>query len=159
MTRPVHVPSDVCGQRWNAAASVGVDRTSLFIILESRSGAKGSERERNPDYLNALHDIISRLAEVGGRILRVEVASAPAMRLEANERVLDLGYPIRLNPRTNVQMVRTMITETQRRTARTSRGEQAVGGNNNKRILIRVQINEEIRDVSSLAALLERPEQ
>lgn len=124
----------------------------IDIILESRSGARGSARERNPDYLEALTLLLERLSNLRASIDDLQVVSRPALTLPEHQRRLPFAFPLELSPQTNVEALRARITESQRGVARGRNASDAPGGNNNKRLLLRVLRDGEYGSVHALIA-------
>ena len=130
---------------------------NIDVILESRSGARGSERERNPDYLPALTLLLERLATLAASIDDMQVVSRPALALPEDQRRLPFDFPVVLSARTNVESLRTRITESQRGIARSPRAAAGTaGGNNNKRLLLRVSRGGDVHSLHALIAALAR---
>ena len=146
----------VGGRPLNAQIHASEGPRHVDIIVESRSGARGSERERNPDYLPALTLLLERLAEVGASIDDLQIASRPALALPEDQRRLPFDLPLTLSARTNVEALRARITESQRGVARGPRATGSTGGNNNKRLLLRISRKGDLDGLQALIALLAR---
>jgi hypothetical protein len=138
----------------NAHVFASENDRHIDVIVESRSGARGSDRERNPDYLPALTLLLERLAGSGASIDDLQVVSRPALALPEDQRRLPFDFPILLSARTNVEALRSRITESQRGVARGPKASTTVGGNNNKRLLLRISRGGQIGSLRALIAVL-----
>lgn len=126
------------GRLLNAKVHASESATHIDIIVESRSGARSSDRERNPDYLPALTSLLEQLALLEATIVDLQIVSRPALARSEIERRLPFDFPIGLSRRTNVEALRSRITEAQRGVARGLKVASSGGGNNNKGLLVRV---------------------
>jgi hypothetical protein len=115
-------------------ATFEVDRSVIDIVLHSRSG---SNPRLNPDYFSALETLLARLQRHGAVIEDVLVDSKVALKLPIEERRLQLAYPIDLSAHSDVQSLRIEICAAQRTVAQRP---GAKGGNNHKRIRLRVRL-------------------
>lgn len=109
--------------------------SDLLITLESRSGAKGSPSERNPDYIPRLRQILSALKTTQCTVIRIEVISNNK-RLSPRQRLLSLTFPIVMKDVQSVDALRLEIQAAQRRVGR---DPHKTGGNNTKKIGIWVK--------------------
>ena len=62
------------------------DVPGFDVVLRSRSGGRNSANRRNPDYFEALEEILRRLAAADATILNIEVDSTVTRALPAAER-------------------------------------------------------------------------
>jgi hypothetical protein len=121
-------------------AAFEVDRSVIDIVLHSRSG---SNPRLNPDYFSALETLLERLQRHGAVIEDVLVDSKVALKLPIDERRLQLAYPIDLSGQTDLPALRKRICSAQRTVAQKP---GAKGGNNHKRIRLRVRLPADFRD-------------
>jgi len=117
----------------NSKFRVGVSSkhgSDLLITLDSRSGAKGSPSERNPDYIPRLGQILSVLKATQCTVVRIEVVSNNK-RLSPRQRLLSLTFPIVMKDVRSIDALRREIQAAQRRVGREP---HKAGGNNTKKI-------------------------
>jgi hypothetical protein len=138
-SRPNRINVRLQGRVLDADISWILTERHCDLILESRSGAKGGSSARNTEYIPALEEILRRLANAEALIEVIQVVSNQAMKLPESQRTLSMEFPIILRPSDNTHALRLNITQTQRQTARTGRAQDAAGGNNTKRLLLRVR--------------------
>ena len=102
-------------------------------VLESSGGAAGSEGARNIDYAQGFGMLLTRMGELGARLVRVELDTTRTARLPSEERLLDggLDYPIDLRG-TDLRGLQTSLLRSMSRTGRAS--ESVGGGNMRKRV-------------------------
>lgn len=105
------------------------------VIYHHKAGGRNSERSVNSDYHEGLELLLARLAALRSSILGISVDSSVALALPAEERELDLAYPIDLGERTDVARLRRRITKAQKSVARRPDAKPG-GGNDQKRIRI-----------------------
>lgn len=155
MIRSLHLVDDD-GTPLDAAVRLesGTVPGSFELTFESRSGRRGSSKARNPDYLRALGATIARLAKLRSQIAEINITSKHALTLPVESRILPFAYPLSLSPQTDSDALRLAITNKQRSTARTSAAKSTKGGNNNKKICIKILCKDEI-DSEFLANSLE----
>jgi len=108
-----------------------------FIVFHARYGTRGSGRDVNIDYLQALEVVLAQLCMLNCTITAIEVYSRVARGLSLEQRLLPLPYPLHLTTGLDVGRLRRDVTEAQRRIARDSTAKPS-GGNNHKRIRIAV---------------------
>lgn len=86
------------GRRLDAAFEVQVVDGAVTLVIESRSGALGSDRARNPDYNEALALLLARLGQRGASLVDAVVDSTAARRSHPDPatRRLALAYPVDL---------------------------------------------------------------
>lgn len=65
---------------------------SFAVVLESKNG-----QGRNPDYFQALEQLLKILGSNGCRIVEIQLVSKEAMKFPLSERILPLRYPIVLS--------------------------------------------------------------
>jgi hypothetical protein len=123
------------------------------LVLHSRSGSK-AHNPRNPDYFHALEEILRRLAEVGATIDAIHIDSTVALQLPRDERLLPLDYPIRPADAPDIAALRREITKAQRRVATTGKSHDK-GGNNHKRIRMKLDLMGNALNADDLLAALE----
>lgn len=108
------------------------------VVLESRGGPKIAQRgrkPRNPDYGDALRLILTRAKELGGTLVRAEIASAATADLPASEREIrspDLTFPLDLAAVVDIESLRLDLMRNQRRLG--TEDPEASGGNNTRRL-------------------------
>lgn len=124
------------GRALDAAATVLPSPRGLEVVLESRSGAKGGIRARNPDYFDALYVILWATRALVASIVLIELVSRPALKLSEEKRVLPLAFPLRLRRGDDLLAIRRNVTQAQRSTARGPSVKDSSGGNHTKRIRI-----------------------
>jgi hypothetical protein len=151
---PSPLPLVADGEILNAEISCTEHTHNIDLIIESRSGRRGSDRERNPDYLPALTVLLEGLSALGARIEDLQIVSQPALKLPEYERRLPFEYPILLSSKTNFVALRTRITQAQRGVARGVKASGNAGGNNNKRLMLRVARNDGIPSARTLIEAL-----
>jgi hypothetical protein len=108
------------------------------VVLHARYGGRASARATNVDYFPALELLLRRLGAVRGVIERVTVDSSTALALPPEDRLVRLDYPIALREDTDFAGLRLALTRGQRTVARSPTATKK-GGNNHKRIRIRVR--------------------
>lgn len=116
------------------------DVPGFDVVLRSRSGGRNSANRRNPDYFEALEEILRRLAAADATILNIEVDSTVTRALPASERRLDLEFPLIPEKSGDLAQLRRRITSAQRTIGRRS-GVQPSGGNNHKQIRMTIAAN------------------
>src|SRR5262245_60091288 len=123
------------GQPLNAELSLKESGGGITLTIESRSGARGSGRARNPDYDAALTLAFERLGQIDATITDAQVVSDAALTnySDPNERRLRIGesYPILLSGRDS-DALRRAFGRAQRKTARDP--ALSSSGNNTKRV-------------------------
>ncbi len=124
---------------------VSGEGTDFSITLESRGGG------RNNDYALSLEILLGGLANLKARIVRIQVVSSKAMKLESSERTLELRYPILLAANTDVNKLRKKIGQKQKLIAQ---AENARGGNSTKRIQIDVDTDGRISGTQFLEGIV-----
>src|SRR3954454_23673048 len=93
------------GTELDATFEVGV--VPVFeLVFHHKAGGRGSPRAVNSDYHEGLELLLSRLGSVGVSILSIEFDSSIARELEPGDRELDLPFPIRVGPATDVATLR-----------------------------------------------------
>lgn len=108
----------------DATFSVGRDRESKFVLIESRGP------NRNRDYLDGLDALFRSLADLDATIDDVVIDSTETRQLPVEQRRLKLpeySYPIRVRGVDDVGRLRRALT---RIAAATARGAEATGGAN-----------------------------
>jgi hypothetical protein len=143
---PEYVPCVVSleGRILDAKVTTAWVGDELRLVLASRSGAKGGNRARNTEYLPALEVLLTRLGQIEAVLESIEVVSRHAMRLSPEQRLLPMAFPIELHRGDNFGALRLNITEMQRATARTNMATDSAGGNNTKRIQLRVRLRADL---------------
>lgn len=109
------------------------------LVLESRSGAKGSLNKRNPDYSVALEAILQRLMEAGVETIRIYLASRSSYFRSMDERSIEVEGEVDIVIKDkNPNMLRKQIG-----VAQTQKKEHSLskGGNPTKKILIHADIS------------------
>ena len=124
------------------------------IVLRSRSGGRNSPNRRNPDYFEALEEILRRLAAADATILNIEVDSTVTRSLPEADRRLDLVFPIELAKSGDLAQLRKRITSAQRTIGRAP-GVKSSGGNNHKQIRMTVSTNPLLANFEDARKLLE----
>ncbi len=81
---------------------------SFSVVLNSKNG-----QGYNPDYFEALDEILSSLRNAGARIVRIDVVSTEAMKAEPHERTIPIQFPIDLASVADVQSLRKNICAAQ----------------------------------------------
>lgn len=122
------------------------------LILHSRSGSK-TKSTRNPDYFDALEEILRRIGGLGATIQSIHIDSSVALQLPAAARRLQLDYPIRPADAADIAALRREITQAQRTVARTGTA-LGTGGNNHKRIRIAIELAEHALTIEHLKVAL-----
>ncbi|KLR59929.1 hypothetical protein IMCC26207_110168 [Actinobacteria bacterium IMCC26207] len=122
------------------SAAFEIDRSSIEVILHSRSG---SNPPLNPDYFSALELLLERLQQYGAVIEDILVDSKVALKLPIEARRLRLDYPVYLATHTDIPSLRKEICAAQRTVAQRP---GAKGGNNHKRIRLRVRLPSDLND-------------
>lgn len=86
------------GRRLDAAFDVQIVDDVVTLVIESRSGALGGDRARNPDYNEALALLLARLGQRGASLVDAVVDSTAARRAHPDPaaRRLALDYPVDL---------------------------------------------------------------
>lgn len=106
-------PTDDDGRELDARFSVEFTAIGLDLVIESRGGGKLDPRKRrNLDYSIALALHLKRMGCLGGTLMDVQVASAPAMRVPREARSLTIAsypYPIKLSAVADVDELRRAI--------------------------------------------------
>lgn len=123
------------------------------LVLHSRSGSK-TKNARNPDYFDALEEILRRIGTLGATISSVHIDSSVALQLPAAARRLQLDYPLRPADTPDIAALRREITRAQRTVARTGTS-LGTGGNNHKRIRIAVDLTQNSVTIGNLVAALQ----
>lgn len=111
-----------------------LDRSVIDVVLHSRSGG---DPPLNPDYFSALELLLERLQRHGAVIEDILVDSTVALKLPIEQRRLRLAYPVDLSGHTDLPALRKEICSAQRTVAQKP---GAKGGNNHKRIRVRVRL-------------------
>jgi len=111
------------------------DSGGTDVIVHSRGGARGSAAERNPDYFEALEELLRLLGQADAVVTAICVDSNRVRRLPESERQLDLSFPIKLSRIRDLDRLRKDITRAQQWIGQTP---GAKGGNSTKRIRIRL---------------------
>lgn len=113
----------------DATFSVGRDRKTRFVLIESRGP------DRNNDYSDGLEVLLRGLSSFDATIDDVMIDSAETRQLPVEQRRLKLRhytYPLRLRGVDDVSALRRDITRT---AAGTARGAHAAGGGNSTKRL------------------------
>jgi hypothetical protein len=127
-------------------------RNGFDLILFSRGGTRGTSSARNPDYAEALEEILRRFAGARAVIASIVVDSSKMRERDESERVLALPFPLRLDEHTDIERLRAEISR-----AQTPIGQApgAKGGNSTKQIRMRFEPSETLAHAVSAIALLE----
>lgn len=107
----------------------------------------------NADYHEGLELLLKRLGQLGATILEISVISSVALKLGPEHRRLDLGFPLRIDTSTDVKALRLDITRAQKPVARRS-GVLPDGGNDQKRICLKVELDDAFISPEELGRLL-----
>jgi 5-methylcytosine-specific restriction endonuclease McrA len=108
------------------------------VVFEGRSG-----RTRNPEYNVAVETVFERFGQRGARLVGAELATGPAMRLEQDERWLDIEYaypyPVSLDG-VDASRLRSHLAGAQRgiKTA----PDRKSGGNGSNRMRVWISLRE-----------------
>jgi hypothetical protein len=124
------------------------------LVLHSRSGSK-SLNPRNPDYFQALEEILRRLGMVDATVAAIHIDSAVARKMPSDKRLLPLSYPIRPAQLPDIAALRREITRSQRTVATTGKSH-GKGGNNHKRIRISIDFGSGSLSAEDLLTALEQ---
>ncbi len=130
------------------------DAASFDIILKSRGGRIGSSSARNPEYNQALEEILRRLSLVNADIVNIEVDSAITRSMSPEQRRLSLDFPILLRQASDFHDLRRKIGRAQTSIGRASGSSSSSSGNSTKQIRIQVSANSRLSTIRSAADLL-----
>ncbi|MBW2731830.1 MAG: hypothetical protein JRH20_05510, partial [Deltaproteobacteria bacterium] len=141
------------GCELDATFSIEESDTGLSVVLEARGGTGGTAAARNTEYTQGLVAILRGLASLQAKLVEAVVESAPAQKLSAEERRIDLDgwvYPVQLGEVLDMKKLQGAL----------SRGQAAVGrkpgakgpGNATKRMRLVVEVQG--FDVGTLGARL-----
>jgi len=101
------------------------------IVLESKNG-----QGRNPDYFDALEELLRILGSAKCEILEIHLASSRAMKVSKSERVLPMSFPLSLPSGTDFLGLRRLICRAQ---ASIITSSKSGSGNSHRRIQIEVR--------------------
>ena len=108
-----------------------VSGARFSIVLESRNG-----QGRNPEYFDALEELLRILGSAKCAVLEIHLASSRAMKVSKSERVLPMNFPLSLPSDTNFLELRRLICRAQASILTTSKSGS---GNSHRRIQIEVR--------------------
>ena len=128
-------------------------RPGIDIVLLSRARSRPSPNSLNPDYNEALEEILRRLAAADATILNIEVDSTVTRSLPEADRRLDLVFPIELAKSGDLAQLRKRITSAQGTIGRAP-GAKSSGGNKTRRIRMTVATNPFLADCRDAQKLL-----
>lgn len=140
------------GTQLDAAFDLEGQAYGADLILHSRSGSK-TKNTRNPDYFDALEEILRRIGGLGATISSIHIDSSVALQLPAAARRLQLNYPLRPADVPDIAALRREITRAQRTVARTGTA-LGIGGNNHKRIRMAIELAEHALTIEHLKMAL-----
>ena len=133
--------SDSRGEELDAELSV-LPRPSgakgFAVILESQGGG------RNPEYKEALFELLRRASVAEGKIVSIEVISDPALKLPREDRSLNMHFPIQLSSDVDIESLRLEIG---RKQIPIAQKEGAAGGNRTKRISIEIADCDKVQSI------------
>ena len=116
------------------------DGAAFDIVLLSRARSRKSPNSLNPDYNEALEEILRRLATADATILNIEIDSGHTRSLPEADRRLDLPFPIELEKERDLAQLRKRFTSAQGTIGRAP-GTRSSGGNKSRRIRMTVATN------------------
>ena len=141
--------SDSRGEELDAELSV-LPRPSgakgFAVILESRGG-----RGRNPEYNEALFELLRRVSVAEGKIVSIEVISDPALKLPREDRSLNMHFPIQLSSDADIESLQLEIG---RKQIPIAQKEGAAGGNRTKRISIEIADCDKVQSIEEAVQFL-----
>ncbi|MGV0656688.1 hypothetical protein ABQE48_22820 [Mycolicibacterium thermoresistibile] len=118
-------------------ASFELLATTMYkLTFHHKAGRRGSPSSVNADYNAGLELLLTRLAHLGMQIDSIVVDSAVARKRPLEERRLDLPYPIKLSPQTDIRALRLSISRAQKPIARRPDVKPTSDGNSQKTIVL-----------------------
>lgn len=139
------------GTTVDANFTVSGHGTRWAITLDSRSGARGSDRSRNPDYNEALGSLLKSLHALDATLIDASVDSSYVRAAKDRQAIVlvpNRPYPIRLNTVHDLEELRLSLTRGQRTIARRP-GTLPIGGNNSKRLRLNVVFQGRMQDLEN----------
>jgi 5-methylcytosine-specific restriction protein A len=130
--------TDDNGRVLDAEYSVESDGSHLALVVASAGGGTGSRPPRNPDYGTVLATLLSRLRDLGAVLVDAVVDSAETRRYgipESRRRLID--DPVQLAGEADMEALRLRLTARQ---ARINQAPGTRGGNNRKRVRLRLDV-------------------
>lgn len=121
------------GSLFKAECEIRRSGDGFVITMLSRGGKKGTESERNPDYLEALRTVLTRLSRMEADLNAVVLDTERTRSLPPEGRQLVAGTPLALSTRTNIDELSAQITKN---AAALPAGKPGAGGNPTKQIQI-----------------------
>lgn len=133
------------GSVFKAECEIRRSGNGFVLTMLSRGGKKGADSERNPDYLEALRVLLSRLSRIGAELSAVVLDTDRTRFMPVDERQLVADTPFVLSPNSSVDDLAAEITKT---ASSLPAGKLGKGGNPTKQIQIHFS-SESIPDIET----------
>jgi hypothetical protein len=134
LTRDTFPIFDDNGRLVKACFQVISENAARSVILESRGGTIGTLSERNPQYVQGLQLILTRMAARGLTIVDALVESGESIRKglsEAQRRISGISFPVALSMETDIYELAAQLRRGQREVGSPA---GTTGGNTTKRL-------------------------